>query len=115
MPQLLAEARAVALALGDGLAWVERVIISTIPLSTHSDRADSGAINDLDVLLGQAAADPELRMQIESDLGDLIRKLPHEATVDVDDPLLEAAIAKDFGAVTAQAAGYLTARLAAEG
>ena len=35
-------------------------------------------------------------------------------TVDVDDPILEAAIAKDFGAVTAQAAGYLTARLAAE-
>ena len=115
MPQLLAEARAAALALGDGLAWVERVILSTTPLSARSDHVDFGAINDLDVLLRQAAADPELRMQIESDLGDLIRKLPHEATVDVDDPLLEAAIAKDFGAVTAQAAGYLTARLAAEG
>jgi DNA repair protein SbcD/Mre11 len=114
-PQLLAEARAAGLALGEGLAWIERVVAATTPASTYSGRADSGAINDLDVLLGQAADDPELRMQIESDLGDLIRKLPHEAAVDVDDPVLKAAIARDFGAVTGQAAGYLTARLAAEG
>ncbi|MCP3468688.1 DNA repair exonuclease (plasmid) [Bradyrhizobium sp. CCGUVB23] len=113
-PQLLAEARAAALALGEEVAWIERVINATRPASAVSILSDGSAINDLPVLLAQAADDADLQAEIASDLGDVVRRLPHDAALDIDDPLLEAAINKDFGAVIEQAGAYLSARLAAE-
>lgn len=112
-PQLIAEARAAALALGEETAWVERVINATSSASAVSAKPDAEALNDLDVLLSQAAGDGELQAQIADELGDLVRKLPHDATVDVDDPVLNAAINKDFNAVIGQVSPYLSARLAA--
>ncbi len=113
-PQLLAEARAAALGLGEEVAWIERVVNATASATTASIQPDPGVINDLNVLLAQAADDPDLRAEIANDLGDLIRKLPHDAALDIEDRLLEAAISKDFGAVIEQAAAYLSARLTAE-
>jgi exonuclease SbcD len=113
-PQLLAEARAAALALGEEVAWIERLVHATTPATNGSAQSDASAINDLNVLLAQAMGDPDLLEEIANDLGDLVRKLPHEAASDVDDPLLEAAIAKDFPSVVKQAGAYLSARLATE-
>jgi DNA repair exonuclease SbcCD nuclease subunit len=113
-PQLLAEARASALALGEEVAWIERVGHATVSTAAASTQLDMGAMNDLKVLLTEAAGDAGLQAEIADDLGELVRKLPHDATVDADDALLEAAIAKDFGAVTGHASEYLIARLTAE-
>lgn len=113
-PQLLAEARAAALALGEEVAWIERVINATVPATAVSIHSEGNAINDLKVLLGQAAEDSDLQAEIANDLGDLVRRLPHEAALDVDDSLLEAVIAKAYPAVIEQAGAYLSARLTAE-
>jgi exonuclease SbcD len=111
--QLLAEARAASLALGEEIAWIASVANATQPASTISGALDQEALNDLDVLLSQATGDPELQVQVANELGELIRKLPHDATLDVDDALLLAAINKDFAAVIGQAGAYLNARLSA--
>ncbi|RXG95829.1 metallophosphoesterase family protein [Bradyrhizobium vignae] len=113
-PQLLAEARAAALALGEEVAWIERVINATVPATTVSNQSEGSAINDLKVLLAQAAGDSDLQAEIANDLGDLVRRLPHEAALDIDDFLLEAVIAKQYSVVIEQAGEYLSARLTAE-
>ncbi|MCK1281785.1 DNA repair exonuclease [Bradyrhizobium sp. 61] len=111
--QLLAEARAASLALGAEIAWIASVVNATQPASTMSGAMDQEALNDLNVLLSQATGDPELQVQVANELGELIRKLPHDAALDVDDALLLAAINKDFAAVIGQAGAYLNARLSA--
>ncbi|MBR0986094.1 metallophosphoesterase family protein [Bradyrhizobium liaoningense] len=111
--QLLAEARAASLALGEEIAWIASVTNATQPVSTMSGAMDQEALNDLNVLLSQATGDPELQVQVANELGELIRKLPHDAALDVDDALLLAAINKDFAAVIGQAGAYLNARLSA--
>lgn len=78
-----------------------------------SGAMDQEALNDLNALLSQAAGDSELQAQIANELGELIRKLPHDAVLDVDDTLLLAAINKDFAVVIDQAGAYLNARLSA--
>ncbi|UPJ57017.1 DNA repair exonuclease [Bradyrhizobium sp. 192] len=111
--QLLAEARAASLALGEEIAWISSVTNATQPASTMSGAMDQEALNDLNALLSQAAGDSELQAQIANELGELIRKLPHDAVLDVDDTLLLAAINKDFAVVIDQAGAYLNARLSA--
>ncbi|MDA9527263.1 metallophosphoesterase family protein [Bradyrhizobium sp. CCBAU 25338] len=113
-PQLLAEARAAALALGEEVAWIERVINATVPTTAVSIQTEGSAINDLKVLLAQAAGDSDLQAEIANDLGDLVRRLPHDAALDIDDFLLEAVIAKQYSVVIEQAGEYLSARLTAE-
>ncbi|MDA9503965.1 metallophosphoesterase [Bradyrhizobium sp. CCBAU 11386] len=110
-PQLLAEAKAAALALGEDVAWIERVVDATAPTTMPSN---ASAINDLKVLLAQAASDCDLQAEIADDLGDLVRRLPHEVANDLDDPFLEAVIAKQLPTMIEQASSYLGARLAVE-
>ena len=77
---MLAEARARALGLGDEVAWVEKVVISTqgeVDAETLAERED--AIGDLQRLLQEATGDDALLAQIEDDIGKLVRQLPHEA------------------------------------
>lgn len=107
---LLAEARAAALGLGEEAAWVERLIVATDSLKT-APRKD--ALGELQQMVETAGSDPELRMQIESSLGDLIRKLPHDVRAGADDAMLKAAIDGNIAGVIAQAGAYLSARLAA--
>ena len=57
---------------------------------------------------------PDLQALLASDLGDLIRKLPHDVRADAEDAVLKAAIDGDIASLIAHAGGYLTARLAAE-
>lgn len=49
-----------------------------------------------------------------SDLGDLIRKLPHDVRAGSEDAVLKAVIDGDGASLITHAGAYLTARLAAE-
>ena len=112
---LLAEARAAALGFGDAVAWIERVVIATEPVldpATLAGRED--ALGELDRMLGDAAADPELLSQLEADVSELVRKLPSGVREDIEDAALKAAVQMDYPALITHVRGYLNARLTAQ-
>lgn len=114
--QLLAEARAAALGLGQDAAWVERLVVSTEPpLDPAALRAREDALGELERLLGAAAADAELLERLGTSIGEVVRRLPHELRESTEDDVLRAAIDGDYAGLIERVAGYLTARIAAEG
>jgi exonuclease SbcD len=108
--QLLAEAQASALALGEETAWIERIVVATEPaveaaaLQTRED-----ALGELLRMLGDASEDPALRKELDADVGELARRLPHEIRAESDDPLLKAAIGGDYARMIREVSGYLSA------
>lgn len=113
--QVLAEARASALGLGDEVAWIEKVVIATEPTldpQTLAQRED--AIGELQRMLQEAGSDEDLLAQIEGDIGELVRRLSHDVRVDIEDQILKSAIEGDYAALIANVTPYLTARLTAE-
>jgi len=113
--QLLVEARASALGLGNEIAWVEKVVTSTTSLvdpQTQLERED--AIGELQRMLQSAHTDDELVAQLESDIGELVRKLPHEISNDVDDDILRAALDGEYAQLMTNVMPFLTARLTAQ-
>ena len=113
--QVLAEARASALGLGDDVAWVEKVVIATeavVDPQTLAQRED--AIGELQRMLQDAGSDDELVAQIAGDIGELVRRLPHEVRADVEDPVLKSAVEGDYAALIDTVAPYLSARLIAQ-
>lgn len=109
---LLAEARAAALSLGDEVAWIERLVVATASPEASASRKD--ALGDLQRMIECAGSDAELQGRLASDLGDLVRKLPHDVRSDADDAVLKAAIDGNIASLIAHAGAYLSARLAAE-
>jgi DNA repair exonuclease SbcCD nuclease subunit len=110
--RLLAEARAAALGLGEEVAWIERVVIATTSAEAAASRKD--ALGELQRMTERAAGDTELQTQLASDLGELIRKLPHDIRTHAEDPILKAAIDGNFAGLITQAGAYLGARITAE-
>jgi DNA repair exonuclease SbcCD nuclease subunit len=113
--RMLAEARAAALGLGDEVAWVEKVVITTEPeidAQTLAERED--AIGELQRLLQEAIGDAALLTQIEDDIGKLVRQLPHEVRGGIDDSVLKAAVDGDYAVLIAEVSPYLSARLTAQ-
>jgi exonuclease SbcD len=114
--RMLAEARAGALGLGDEVAWVEKVVISTEPevdAETLAERED--AIGDLQRLLLEATGDTDLLAQIEDDIGKLVRQLPHKVRGDIDDSVLKAAVDGDYPGLIGEVSPYLSAWLTVQG
>lgn len=114
--QLTAEARAAALGLGDAAAWVERVAINTEPVvdsSLLAVRAD--ALGDLQKMVEDAASDKQLADQIETAVGDLVRKLPHDLRTELESGALLDAVNGDYASVAKRAGRDLLAQLEAEG
>ena len=114
--RMLAEARAHALGLGDEVAWVEKVVISTQPevdAGTLAEREDT--IGELQRLLQESTEDESLLAQIEDDIGKLVRQLPHEVRSDIDDSVLKAAVDGDYAGLISEVSPYLSARLTAQG
>lgn len=109
---LLAEARAVALGLGEEVAWIERLVIATAALESTAARKD--ALGDLQRMVQNAGGDAELQAQLATDLSDLIRKLPHDIRASSEDAVLKAAIDGNIAGLINHAGAYLNARLAAE-
>ena len=113
--QVLAEARASALGLGDEVAWVEKIIIATEALvdpQTLAQRED--AIGELQRMLQDAGSDDELLAQIAGDIGEFVRRLPYEVRTDIEDQVLGAAVEGDYVALINNVAPYLSARLIAQ-
>lgn len=109
---LLAEARAAALSLGEEVAWIERLVIATASPEIATSRKD--ALGDLQRMMERAGGDAELQSRLALDLGELIRKLPHDVRTESDDALLKAAIDGDIAGLITHAGAYLSARFAAE-
>lgn len=113
--RLLAEARAAALALGESVAWVETVKLATEPpASGRSAQAREDALGDLQRLLDQAAADPDLAARLDAEVGEMARRLPHDLRSAAEDPALRAALDGDTAALIAAGREHLTARLAGD-
>ena len=113
--QVLAEARASALGLGEEVAWIEKIVIATeaaIDPQILAQRED--AIGELQRMLLDAGSDDELLAQIADDIGELVRRLPHEVRADTEDQVLGAAIEGDYVALINNVAPYLSARLIAQ-
>jgi DNA repair exonuclease SbcCD nuclease subunit len=113
--QVLAEARAIALGLGDEVAWVEKVVIdteATVDPETLAQRED--AIGALRQMLQSATSDEDLLAEIEGDIGELARRLPHDVRADIEDQILNSAVAGDYARLISEVAPYLSARLMAQ-
>lgn len=108
---LLAEAKAAALGLGEEAAWIERLAVATAS-DTGATRKD--ALGDLERIIESAGSDAELQARLAADLGDLVRKLPHDIRADADDAALRAAIDGNIMNLIAHGGAYLSARLTAE-
>ena len=111
---VLAEARASALGLGDGVAWVEKVVISTndtVDSKILAQRED--AVGELQRLLQEAGNDKELLAQIQGDIEDLVRRLPHEVRTDTENQLLKIALEGNYKTLIDNIVPYLFARLSA--
>ena len=113
---LLAEARGAALGLGEETAWIERIVIATRPvLDSATLRAREDALGELQRMLEDAGEDTALHRQLETDVGELVRKLPHELRADSEDSVLKAAIDRDYAGLIGQVSSYLSARITKEG
>lgn len=111
---VLADVRSAAFGLGEGVAWVQKVIVETSPLADATAlAAREDAIGDLHQMIGDAAVEGELADLLAEDIGELIRKLPAEARAEISDDLLQSALEEDYAAVIRAAKPYLTARLVA--
>ncbi len=112
---LLAEAHNAASALGEEVAWIEKLVLATeAPLDARSLAEREDALGALQRMLQEAPADATLLGQIEDDIGELIRRLPHELRTEIEDPVLAAAVAGDPAALIAAVAPYLSGRLLAD-
>ncbi|MGH9303828.1 MAG: metallophosphoesterase family protein [Acidimicrobiales bacterium] len=109
--QLRAEAQAAALGLGEEVAWIEKVVIETTPVSVSGEADPENALGVLRGLLAEASRDPDLLAQLGAKLGEFARKLPADLRQDVEDPALKAALEGDYGAVVERTRDELLSRL----
>ena len=115
LDSLTAEARSVALGLGDEVAWVERIAVRTTPKSEAAALAvREDALGDLQHMLKEAVVDEELLGHLKSDIGVLIAMLPHRMLDSCEDELLGIAAEGDYAALVREVMPYLNARLTAE-
>jgi hypothetical protein len=113
---LMAEAQAAALGLGDDAAWIERLVVSTQAWRDPSVSVDQqDALGDLRNMLADAGKDEDLLQQLASDIGELSRRLPADLRTGVEDAALKSAIDGDYADVIDHVQDYLSARLAAPG
>jgi DNA repair exonuclease SbcCD nuclease subunit len=113
---LMAEAQAAALSLGEDAAWIERLVVSTQAQRDPAVSADQqDALAELRNMLGDAGNDDDLLQQLASDIGELSRRLPVDLRTGAEDAALKAAIRGDYADVIGHVRDYLSARLTAPG
>ncbi len=110
--ELVEEARSAALGLGDGVAWIEKVVVATEPAATAPD---DDAVGELGRLLGDAEDDPDLVRRLDEDIGRLAGRLPAEIRAAAEDGAFRAAVEGDHAALIRELTPYLRARLAGRG
>ena len=105
---LLADARAAALGLGEDIAWVEKVVVAT---EARREPASIELADSLRHLFDAAARDEAFVAALETDLAELVRRLPHEVRSDPGDAALAAAVEGDCAALIARLSPDLYARM----
>lgn len=114
--QLIAEAKAAALAMGDEAAWVEKVVFSVEPiLDPQVIALRKDALGELHNMLGDVKDDVDIRQLLEADISQLLGKLPHDVKKETEDEWLRSALTSDYESLLTRASQYLTARLTTEG
>jgi DNA repair protein SbcD/Mre11 len=113
--QITAEARSSALSLGEEAAWIERVAIKTEPASNPAGALRADALGDLQRIIEQAPTDSQLVEQMETAIGELVRKLPHELRVELEDGALKDVSDGNYKSLMDRIGRDLATRLAAEG
>ncbi|WP_373052078.1 exonuclease SbcCD subunit D [Thioalkalivibrio sp.] len=113
---LLAEARSIAAGLGVDAAWVERVVVATRPGAGSADQPVRGdALGELQRMLQEAHAAPELLERLGEDPGQMLQRLPHAVRAGIEgDSILGVALGGDQRALIAAVLPHLLARLTAE-
>ncbi len=107
--ELLEEARAGALGLGDEAARVEKLLVDTSAPPTAAPLED--ALGGLQGILRDAGKDTELQERMKGDIGKLVARLPPEIRFAAEDDGLQSAVDSDYAALVEQAAPWLLARL----
>jgi len=114
--QITAEARAAALSLGEEAAWIERVIINTEPAADPAGAAlRADALGDLQRIIEQAPADSQLVELMETAVSELVRRLPHDLRVELEEGALKDVSDGDYKSLMNRIGRDLATRLAAEG
>jgi len=93
---ILAESRAAALSLGEGVAWVERLVVQTEPAEIGTSQKTEDSFLDLMQILEKAHEDPELLERMESEIGELVQMLPFELRIDNEDLALKSAVDRQY-------------------
>ena len=106
--KLLAEAKAAAAGLGEELAWVEKVVLSTQAETTTETTPD--LLNTMGDIT-QARHDEALQSDLRTQIGVLVSRLPPELRLQQEDPLLKKAIEGDYEGLIEAAAPYALARV----
>ncbi len=113
--KILVEARSIALGLGDNVAWIEKVVVSTEPeLDPEMAAEREDAIGDLQRMLKDAHDDPDLLRQLEFDIGELCQKMPHDVRSEVEDPVLRSMIDGNTAGAIDAVTPFLISRLTAD-
>ena len=109
--QLLEEARAGALGLGDEAARVEKLIVDTAAPSAAAVPEDT--LGALEGMLRDVGNDTQLLGRIREDIGKLVGSLPPEVRAETEDKIMKSAVEGNYEALVESAAPYLLARLTA--
>ena len=114
--ELTAEAGSAALGLGEDVAWTERITVQTTPVADSTQSlAWADTSGELQHMLGEARSDSALLTELQRDIGELIRRLPHELRDTPEDEVFAAAAAGDFAGLVERVTPYLNARLTVDG
>ena len=106
--EVLAEARAAALGLGNEAAWVEKVVVKTRrPGGAQRDPALVEAMGTLD----EARSDERLLRELRDQLRTFISRLPHEVRDGAESPLLASAAADDIEGLLEHVRPFALARV----
>jgi DNA repair exonuclease SbcCD nuclease subunit len=108
--RLLDEAKSAALSIGADAAWIERVILATKPEAQSSSPSPEG-LADVQGLIDRVSVDEELIQRLATALDEFCSKLPSDARETAEDPLLRAAVDKDYAAVASGTRSYLAGKL----
>ena len=108
--QLLADARATALGLGEDVAWVEKIVVATEPQRAPASPSSPTASATCSK---RNARDEEFVAAVETDIAELVRRLPHEVRSEPGGTALAAAVNGEVAELIAGIAPELHARLCA--
>ena len=113
--ELEGNVRAIALGMGDSVAWVEKLRVQTLPtMDLAASAVEEETMSDIQQLLSSAADDEDVLNQLKRDIGVLVQRLPIEIRESTENELIHLAINEDYASVIKEVQPYLLAQLTLE-